>query len=51
MAKNLRMELMEAADEKAGVPNLTFKPGLSLEGMNEISKHVEEFVAADNEGG
>ena len=49
MAKNLRMELMEAADEKQVSLTLTFKPGLSLEGMNEISKHVEEFVAADNE--
>lgn len=49
MAMNLRMELMEAADEKQVSLTLTFKPGLSLDGMNEITKHVEEFVAADNE--
>nr|MCR5790107.1 efflux RND transporter permease subunit [Lachnospiraceae bacterium] len=49
LATQLQMELMEAADERQIGVTLTFKPGLSLAGMNEISRHVEEFVAKDSE--
>ena len=49
LATQLNMELMEASDEKQISIDLKFKPGLSLENMDEISKHFEEFVQADGE--
>lgn len=49
MATNIRSELMAATDERQIGVTLKFKPGLSLDGMDEITKHVEEYVAADQE--
>ena len=44
LATKIHMELMEATDEKQVEVTLTFKPGLGLEAMDEVTKHVEEFV-------
>lgn len=49
IATRLQMELMAASDEKQVSVELTFKPGLDLKSMDEITKHFEQFVSSDKE--
>lgn len=49
LATFLKSELLGATDERQVSLDMTFKPGTGLDRMDEISKHVEEFVKNKSE--
>lgn len=49
LATFLKSELMGSTDERQISLDMTFKPGTSLDQMDEISRHVEEFVKNKSE--
>lgn len=49
LATFLKSELLGATDERQVSLGMTFKPGTGLDRMDEISKHVEEFVKNKSE--
>lgn len=49
LATFLKSELLGATDERQVSLDMTFKPGTGLNRMDEISKHVEEFVKNKSE--
>ncbi len=49
MATFLKTEMMESEDERQVSLTMTFKPGTGLDQMDEIAKHVEQFVTQKSE--
>ncbi len=49
MATFLKTEMMETEDERQVALTMTFKPGSSLNQMDEVARHVEEFVKTKTE--